>query len=109
MVDFCLSLPMAERVLKRADLMGRMMQRLDVSTITAVRLESGASIYEARARCIACPAEAECRAWLEAGERTLPEFCPNARFFARCKTADIAAYAARNAPDAKAARDGDNA
>ncbi|RTL71427.1 MAG: hypothetical protein EKK41_09940 [Hyphomicrobiales bacterium] len=84
MVDFCLSLPMAERVLQRTELMKRMMRRVGVASITAARHEQGAGIYEARSRCIACMVEPACRAWLAGSERQPPSFCPNLDFLSLC-------------------------
>ncbi len=80
-MDFCLGLPMTDRVLKHASLMNHMMRRLSVTAIAASRLERGASIYEARSRCIACTAETACQAWLEGSNQSPPDFCPNLSFF----------------------------
>ena len=54
MSDFCYSRPMLKRVLKQAELMDRMRERLGVGAATAARLDKGTAWYEARTRCIAC-------------------------------------------------------
>lgn len=85
MSDLCFERPALARVLRQAETMDRMMARVGVAPGVAVRLERGGAFYEARSRCIACVADARCRAWLgDSGVAPPPDFCPNAAFLARC-------------------------
>ena len=85
MTDFCFSRPMLERVLWRAKLMDRMMERVGVNAAVAARVDRGMAWYEARTRCIGCSSEWECRDWLARAEIDVPNeppgFCCNAGFF----------------------------
>jgi Family of unknown function (DUF6455) len=65
------------------ELMVRMMDSMAVNWKTAARIDGGLAWYAARAKCIFCSHELECRSWLD-GREALPEFCPNAKFFRRC-------------------------
>lgn len=78
--------PALNQVLRRQELMDRMMERLGVDALTAVSLDKGQTFVEARAACRYCQQESACRAWLDAPKAPTspPEFCPNARFFLRC-------------------------
>jgi hypothetical protein len=84
MSDFCFSRPMLERVLRHAELMDRMLERLRLDAAAAVRIENGAAWYEARTRCIACCNDLKCKDWLARSgaeaARELPEFCLNVEF-----------------------------
>jgi hypothetical protein len=75
---------MLTRVLRQADLLDQVMQRLGVDPVAAARVDNGIAFYEARTKCISCCQERECRAWLQfTSERLDPaEFCPNAQFLA---------------------------
>jgi hypothetical protein len=89
MTDFCYSRPMLNRVLRQAELMDRMMERLGVDPAAAARLENGMAWYEARSQCIACHNERNCQEWLKLAppkpSNGPPDFCGNSAFFRRCK------------------------
>ncbi len=86
--DFCYSRPMLNRIIRQAELMDRMMERVGVIPAAAACIDRGMAWYEARTRCIACCSERECRDWLARSEAETsseaPEFCHNADFFRRC-------------------------
>jgi hypothetical protein len=88
MSDFCYSRPMSKRVMRQAELMDRMMERLGINPAAAVRLEKGTIWYEARSRCIACHRERQCQDWLKRAPSEPPmdppDFCQNSAFFRRC-------------------------
>jgi Family of unknown function (DUF6455) len=88
MSDFCYSSPMLDRILRQAELMDRMMERVGVIPAAAARVDRGMAWYEARTRCIACCSERPCRDWLTLSESQAvsapPEFCHNAEFFRCC-------------------------
>jgi hypothetical protein len=85
MTDFCYSRPMLNRILRHAELMDRMMERVGVNSAVAARLDRGMAWYEARTRCVACSNERQCRDWLGSAETgscaNPPAFCHNAKFF----------------------------
>ena len=85
MSDYCYRFPVLQRVLQQADLMDQMMQHARVDPVDVIRRDKGASWYEARTRCIECPAVSECRTWLAGADRaapaSVPIFCPNHRLF----------------------------
>jgi Family of unknown function (DUF6455) len=76
---------MLKRVLDQADLMDRVMEAVGVVAARAARMDRGMAWYEARSRCIACPDDQKCRAWLAglAGTKASlpPTFYSNAAFF----------------------------
>lgn len=80
--------PTLKQVLRREELMDRMMYTIGVDVNTAVRTDGGLAFLEARAKCRYCIHEKSCRDWLESteGVRLSPDFCPNARFFLSCRT-----------------------
>ncbi len=86
MSDFCFSWPMLNRILRQAKLMDRMMSRLGVNPAVAVRIDRGATFYEARRRCIDCRWVGACRDWLTSSEAppASAKFCRNAAFFEEC-------------------------
>ena len=86
MCDFCCSWPMLNRIFRQAEMMDRMMGRVGVNLVVAVRVDQGAAWYEARTNCISCCHEHECRNWLECSEGLPmpPDFCRNAEFFRSC-------------------------
>lgn len=86
MSDFCYSWPVFNRISRRVELMDRMMERVGATPAVAVRIDQGMAWYGARAKCIDCAQERECRSWLENsdGTGTSPDFCPNAQFFRQC-------------------------
>jgi Family of unknown function (DUF6455) len=87
--DFCYSGPMFKRVLDQADLMDRVMEVVGVVAARAARLDRGKAWYEARCRCIACPDDGRCRAWLAglgvSQTACPPAFCRNTEFFRLAK------------------------
>jgi hypothetical protein len=89
MSDFCYGRPTVNRVLRQAELMDRMLQRLGVDPAVAARLENGMAWYEARSQCIDCHSEPQCKEWLKRApvEPSIepPAFCHNFAFFRRCK------------------------
>jgi hypothetical protein len=91
MSDFCYSFPVFSRVLDRAALMDRVMERIGTDPGRAARVDEGMAWYEARTRCIACNADRQCHAWLElpvgGAPQTAPVFCPNAAFLESCRAA----------------------
>lgn len=80
--------PIVNRVFEQADLLNRMMTCTGIDPIVAIRSDGGASWQEARARCIDCVADRQCRDWLDAdpcnGPLHIPPFCPNGEFFKAC-------------------------
>jgi hypothetical protein len=82
--------PTLKQVLRRQELMDRMMQTSGVDVLTAVRVDGGLAFVEARAKCRYCLHEGECQNWLESSEgpRMPPDFCRNANFFRACKRGD---------------------
>jgi hypothetical protein len=74
---------MLERVLRQAERMDRMMERLGVDRAALARIDRGMAWYEARSRCIACCRETACRQWLETARAPAapPDFCANAGLF----------------------------
>jgi len=86
MSDFCYSWPMLNRIFQQAELMDRMMMRVGVSPVVAVRVDRGVAWYEARTNCISCCHERECLNWLECSEGIPmpPDFCPNSEFLRSC-------------------------
>jgi hypothetical protein len=84
--DFCYSRPMLNRILRHAELMDRMMERVGVDPAVAVRVDRGMAWYEARSRCISCSKGQQCRVWIQGceGLRAPPKFCGNAEFFRSC-------------------------
>lgn len=79
--------PMFRRVLRQAQRMDDMMQRLDVDPALAARRDQGMAFARARTVCLFCPAAAQCERWLAeaTGTPEPPGFCPNAAFFAACR------------------------
>jgi hypothetical protein len=75
-----------ERVRRRQALMDRVIEKCAVDVLKAVRAQNGDAFFTARAWCLACPHEADCRNWcVETSERLPPIFCPNADFFRACR------------------------
>ncbi len=90
MSDFCYRAPMLQRVLRQAEQMDGMLQRVGIDRVRAVRMDKGMAWYEARLRCIACIHDEQCRGWMaehlgQASSAPPPAFCPNAEFFRLCK------------------------
>jgi len=82
--------PTLKQVLRRQELMDRMMQTSGVDVLTAVRVDGGLALIEARAKCRFCLHEGACRDWLESSEglQMPPGFCPNASFLRACRRED---------------------
>jgi hypothetical protein len=78
--------PRFDRVRRKQELMDRMMHRLGVDPLTAVRIDDGRAFVSARARCRDCTHESECRVWLDRPHAAPlpPDFCPNGDFFEEC-------------------------
>ncbi len=91
MGDFCYDFPILKRVLAQAEHMDRVMDKIGVNPVIAIRADGGGAWYEARTRCIDCTSDSKCRAWLDArrseGPLDAPEFCPNREFFDACRLA----------------------
>src|SRR5262245_11727400 len=88
MSDFCYSRPMLERIVRHAELMDSIMERLGIDPAVAARLDRGMAWYEARTRCLACCDERQCRHWLEQADpapTAPPRSCANVEFFRRCR------------------------
>lgn len=68
---------------KRANLMGRMMCRLNVDLEAVGREVLGTRLREVANRCRTCSESDLCDLWLngEEGEHSYHEFCPNASTF----------------------------
>lgn len=85
------------RILERADrqalLMGRMMDRLGVTTAAASLVMLGAPMRWACRSCMACRHADECEAWLSSSNAAFvadaPDFCPNANFFRRLRRSSV--------------------
>jgi hypothetical protein len=82
--------PAREQILRRQDLMRRMMQLCGVDTATAACIDGGLAFREAQTKCRFCLHEAACRLWLdsEEGPRVPPDFCLNAEFFRVCQASE---------------------
>jgi hypothetical protein len=83
MMSICDQLCMLDQSSPAPELMVRMMDRMAVNWKMAGRIDGGLAWYAARTKCIFCRLEGECRSRLDDPE-ALPEFCPNAEFFALC-------------------------
>jgi hypothetical protein len=83
MSDLCYEWPVLNRIFRQAALMDKMMERVGVEPINAVRIDQGMAFYEARTKCIDCFNDGVCRRWLDCANvnGTPPSFCPNAEFF----------------------------
>jgi hypothetical protein len=58
------------------------MEKCAVDVLKAARAQNGDAFFAARAKCLACTHEADCRNWcLETSEQLPPIFCPNVDFF----------------------------
>ena len=71
-----------EQIRRREELMDRVMEKCGVDALRAVRAQNGDAFFAARAECLACTHEVDCRNWCsETSDRLPPIFCPNADFF----------------------------
>jgi hypothetical protein len=75
--------PTPKQVLRRQELIDRMMRTSGVDVLSAVHMGGGLAFVEARAKCRYCLHESACRDWLGSSEglQTPPDFCPSAGFF----------------------------
>jgi hypothetical protein len=80
--------PTQKQLRRRFELMDLMMQKRGVDTDAARGVDGGLAFLEARAKCLYCLHEEECRRWvtIRAPHRS-PDFCPNAAFFQTCLSA----------------------
>jgi hypothetical protein len=89
MNDFCYREPLLDRILRHAELMDRVMERVRVDAAAAARLDKGMAWYEARLACIECSSERQCLDWLAclpgSPSPQPPEFCHNSDFFRSCR------------------------
>ena len=80
-----------KQILRRQELMDRVMEKCGVDVLAAIRADKGQVFFEARAKCRECPHDVACRNWwLESSEELQlpPDFCPNANFFPACSRED---------------------
>ena len=73
----------ADRMDRQTNLMGAMMQRLDVDVVGAAADASGTRLGTAGRKCLACRDSDACQRWLDGNSEGYPDFCPNASFFAQ--------------------------
>lgn len=89
MGDFCRGYPMVNRVFAQIGRLDAVMTVVGADRLLAVRLDKGASWPEARTTCVTCVASGRCAAWLASNPKApvgdVPMFCPNRRFFLRCR------------------------
>ncbi len=71
-----------ERMDRQSQLMGAMMERLDVNREALAEEACGARLEAAARSCLMCRDSDECQRWLEGNCETGPDFCPNTAFFA---------------------------
>ena len=76
--------PLQRHVWDQEALMDRVMARLGIEPLVAVRSNQGRDIIAARDRCVACQSNRNCARWLDAAVvlSAAPVFCPNAQIFA---------------------------
>jgi Family of unknown function (DUF6455) len=81
--------PDVGRVIRHAELMDRMMERVGIDATAAARLDKGMALSRARSKCLGCCRERQCGDWLAQSEidasREPPEFCSDAEFFRRLR------------------------
>lgn len=71
-----------DRMDRQSQLMGAMMDRLEVDIEGAATEAAGARLEAAARSCLMCQDSGECQRWLEGNGETAPDFCPNTAFFA---------------------------
>ena len=85
MSDYCYSYPVFKRVEQQAGQMDRVLAHAGIAALAIIRHDGGAAWFEARTRCIECPDDRQCRAWLdgktEGKPQAVPAFCPNKASF----------------------------
>jgi Family of unknown function (DUF6455) len=58
-----------KQILRRQELMDRVMEKCGVDVLAAIRADKGQVFFEARAKCRECPHDVACRDWwLESSE-----------------------------------------
>jgi Family of unknown function (DUF6455) len=81
--------PMLHRVMRHAELMDHMMERVGIDAAAAARLDKGMALFRARSKCLGCCRERQCSDWLAQSEIDAsaepPEFCSDAEFFRRLR------------------------
>ena len=82
--------PLLEQVRRRQKLMDRMMVTSGVNIYAAASVDGGLAFLEASTKCRLCKHEDACVLWLKEadGLKSAPDFCPNARFFKKCRAID---------------------
>ena len=89
MSDLCHGRPMLDRVIRHAELMDRMMERVGIDAAAAARLDKGMALSRARSKCLGCCRERQCSDWLARSEIDAPgeppEFCSDVEFFRRLR------------------------
>lgn len=72
--------PLLRRVERQARRLSEVLKRLGIDEVRLARLRRGRTYADARRRCLECPHERRCGAWLAAVDQRTgePEFCPNA-------------------------------
>ena len=86
MTDFCLGPQALERIVRQAELMGRMLAWLGVEPDVCARGDAATLWSQARLECIDCQLSHRCDRFLAAPPeaRLAPGFCANAGFFQHC-------------------------
>lgn len=76
--------PMHANVIRQAQHMNDMMDRLDIDQVAAARHQQGRAYAEARTNCLHCRFARECARWVQgaADAESPARYCPNAMFFA---------------------------
>ncbi len=78
--------PQTDRVLRQFAQFDRVMDRIRVDPVLAVRMDGGAAVKQARDSCLACLRQQECRSLLYSDEASaIMTFCPNAGFLNQCR------------------------
>ena len=72
----------AERMDRQSQLMGAMMERLDVDRAGLATEAEGTRLQAAARSCLMCQDIEKCEAWLAGNCETTPDFCPNSAVFA---------------------------
>jgi hypothetical protein len=80
-----------KQILRRQELMDRVMEKCGVDVLAAIREDNGQAFFQARAKCRECLYDLACRGWsLESSEELQlpPDFCANTDFFHACSRED---------------------
>lgn len=77
--------PQTDRVWRQLAQFDRVLERIRVDPVFAVRVNRGAAVKQACDICLACLRQQECRSLLDGGEASaIMAFRPNAGFFDQC-------------------------